>query len=155
MKSSPFHDEGQGPWRKRAGEQANRLDANLRLNPAIARVKVRRLVIQEIHADYDPEESGDLRHTEFERVLWSGLTALLQAQRAALEPSSRAEICPALRRLQPLLGRCGTGRQAGGESLATIARCLKAERCIQGLSWSVFGAHDHVHRQDLSSGALL
>ena len=62
MKSSPLDHQRQGTGRKIAVKHAERLDAELGFGTAVMCMEMRRLVIEEVHADHDTEESRDLRH---------------------------------------------------------------------------------------------
>ena len=53
MQCSPFPGEGLGARRQRAREKANRPNLQLSLGPAVAGVKVRRRMVEEVHPDHN------------------------------------------------------------------------------------------------------
>lgn len=68
MECSPFDDESQGPRGKRAIQEADRLDSDLRFRASVGGVEVRWIVIQKVHPYDDAEEPRDFWHVES----WSG-----------------------------------------------------------------------------------
>ncbi len=58
MECSPLHYKRQGAWGKGAAKEPNRMDPDLGLGSGVGRMKMRWLVVKEIHPDYDAEEPG-------------------------------------------------------------------------------------------------
>jgi hypothetical protein len=62
VKSSPLDDQRQGTRRKIAPKHAGWPDLEPGFSTSVVGMEMRRLVIEEVHADHDPEESRDFRH---------------------------------------------------------------------------------------------
>ena len=62
MQFRPRHDETNVPATERAVDQLERVDTDLRLAIGIQGMKVRRVVIVEVHRDHEPEKATDRGH---------------------------------------------------------------------------------------------
>lgn len=62
MQGSPFHGQCQGAGRETAVKEANRGDPDLGFRAAVGGVEVGWVVIEEVHPNHDPKESGDFGH---------------------------------------------------------------------------------------------
>ena len=62
MKGRPFNDHGRRSIRELPFKKDYRINPNLRLNPGIDGMEVWRIMIVEIHANHDAEETADFWH---------------------------------------------------------------------------------------------
>ena len=85
MNRSPLNDKPTGSRWKLPLDERQGVDINDRLSPSVKRMEMRRLVITEIHLDYDTVKSRKLRH---------GLAACVGLERLLLG-SSRSASCTA------------------------------------------------------------
>jgi hypothetical protein len=62
VEPSPSQDSRHGPRRQSASIDSKRLNLDERLMGSVGGMKVRRLVITEVHANHDPEETAEHWH---------------------------------------------------------------------------------------------
>src|SRR3989337_1192760 len=62
MKGRPFNDHGRRPIRELPFQKEARINPNPRLIPGIDGMEVWRIMIVEIHANHDAEETADFWH---------------------------------------------------------------------------------------------